>query len=187
MTMTTKDTRNSRQIVLDAIQELVSLQHAITRESLQANTGLTMHIIDDHCSRMVDEDGTLRRVRPGVYELVRGVGKMPNVYFTDIGDDNSLVIEVDDCGKLVINDARVARKIAERLSGNYAQVLMLEMKYQFGMVSQDLMLEMKQTKRELTQRITELEAEKARMQKKLAERSPQASLSFDIEDATPAR
>lgn len=187
MTITTKDTRNSRQIVLDAIQELVSLGHMITRENLQASTSLTPHIIDDHVSRMVDEEGTLRRVRPGVFELVKGIGKMPNVYFTDIGDDNSLIIEVDDCGKLVINDARVARKIAERLSGNYAQNLMLEMKYQFGMVSQDLMLELKTAKRELGQEIQELKAEKAKLMKRLAERSPQASLGFDVEDATPAR
>lgn len=182
----TKDTRNSRQIVLDAIHELAGLEHAITRENLQATTGLTQHIIDDHVSRMVDEEGTLRRVRPGVYELVKGVGKMPNVYFSDIGEDGSLVIEVDDCGKLVINDPRVARKIAERLSGNYAQNLMLEMKYQFGMVSQDLMLELKQAKRELNQKITELEADKAKLMLRLAERSPQGSLGFDVAEAASA-
>lgn len=180
-----KDTRNSRQIVLDAINELVGQEHVITRENLQATTGLTMHIIDDHVSRLVDEEGTLRRVRPGVYELARGVGKMPNVHFSDIGEDNTLIIEVDDCGKLVINDPRVARKIAERLSGNYAQVAMLEMKYQFGAVAQDLMLEMKQTKRELSQRVTELEQENAKLLLKLAERPPQASLCFDtVSDAT---
>lgn len=177
----TKDARISRQVVLDAIQELVGLQHAITRENLQATTGLTQHIIDDHVSRMVDEEGTLRRVRPGVFELVKGVGKMPNVYFTDIGEDNSLVIEVDDCGKLVINDPRVARKIAERLSGNYAQVAMLEMKHQFGVVAQDLMLEMKQAKRELAQRVTELEAANGKLMRKLAERSSQQSLGLNFE------
>ncbi|WP_284335424.1 hypothetical protein [Comamonas sp. NoAH] len=181
--MSNKDTRNSRQIVLDAINELVGQEHVITRENLQATTGLTMHIIDDHVSRMVDEEGTLRRVRPGVYELAKGIGKMPNVYFTDIGEDNSLIIEVDDCGKLVINDPRVARKIAERLSGNYAQVAMLEMKYQFGVVSQDLMLELKTAKRELTQRINDLEAEKARLLRTIAERPAQTSLSFDAVDA----
>lgn len=181
MTTPSKDTRTSRQIVLDAIAELAGLGHAITRENLQATTGLTQHIVDDNVSRMVDEEGTLRRVRPGVYELVRGIGKMPNVYFTDIGEDNSLIIEVDDCGKLVINDPRVARKIAERLSGNYAQNLMLEMKYQFGMVSQDLMLELKQAKREMSQRIAELEAENSNLARKLAERPAQSSLVLPFE------
>ncbi|MFZ7338371.1 hypothetical protein ACLS0R_19275, partial [Comamonas jiangduensis] len=74
-----------------------------------------------------------------------------------------------------------------RLSGNYAQNLMLEMKYQFGMVSQDLMLELKQAKRELNQQINELRAEKAVLLKKLTERSPQASLVFGVEDATSSR
>lgn len=187
MTMTTKDTRNSRQIVLDAIQELVGMDQFITRENLQATTGLTQHIIDDHVTRMIDDEGTLRRVRPGVYELVKSVGKMPDVHFSDLGEDGTLVIEVEDCGKLVINDPRVARKIAERLSGNYAQIAMLEMKYQFGLVSQDMMLELKAAKREMSQRITLLEAERAKMLRKLAERSPQGSLGFDVQDASPAR
>ncbi len=167
MTTLSKDTRTSRQIVLDAIAELAGLGHAITRENLQATTGLTQHIVDDNVSRMVDEEGTLRRVRPGVYELVRGIGKMPNVYFTDIGEDSSLIIEVDDCGKLVINDPRVARKIAERLSGNYAQNLMLEMKH---------------AKRELSQRIAELEAEKSNLARKLAERTTQSSLGLGFDE-----
>lgn len=184
MNITTKDTRNSRQIVLDAIQELTGMGHLLTRENLQAVAGLTNHIIDDHVTRMVDEDGTLRRVRPGVYELVRGVGKMPDVHFSDLGEDGTLVIEVEDCGKLVINDPRVARKIAERLSGSYAQVAMLEMKHQFGVVAQDLMLEMKQAKRELAQRVTELEAANGKLMRKLAERSPQASLGFEVESVT---
>lgn len=171
-------TRNSRQLILDAIQELAGLEQCITRENLQAATGLTQHIIDDHVSRMVDEDGSLRRVRPGVYELVKGMGKMPNVYFSDIGEDGSLVIEVDDCGKLVINDARVARKIAQRLAGDHQQVAMLELKYQFGLASQDLMLELKQHKRELSQRVLELEEQNKNLAMKLAERSPQQALQL---------
>ena len=177
MTTQTKDNSTSRQRVLDAIQELNSLEHAITRENLQATTGLSYHIIDDHVSRMVDEEGTLRRVRPGVYELVKGVGKMPSVHFSDL-DDGSLVIEVENCGKLVVEDQRVARKIAERLSGSYAQVAMLELKYQFGLVSQDLMLELKAAKRELSQRLSELEAENQQLKRKLAEVPAQGALAL---------
>ena len=170
MTTQTKDNRTSRQIVLDAIQELANLEHAITRENLQAATGLTLHIIDDHVSRMVDEEGTLRRVRPGVYELVKGVGRMPPVHFSDL-DDGALVIEVEGCGKLVLDDHRVMRKIAERLSGSYAQVAMLELKYQFGVVSQDLMLELIATKRELSQRLRETEEHCAQLRQQLAAKS----------------
>lgn len=90
----------------------------------------------------------------------------------------SLVIEVDDCGKLVINDARVARKIAQRLAGDHQQVAMLELKYQFGLASQDLMLELKQHKRELSQRVLELEEQNKSLAIKLAERSPQQALEL---------
>lgn len=55
----------------------------------------------------------------------------------------------------VLDDHRVTSKIAERLSESYTQVLMLEHKYLFGMVSQDLMLELKAAKRELNQRLRE--------------------------------
>ena len=171
--MTTEQTKklsHSRQIIVDSIRELTGLGHLITRQSLQEATGLTMHIIDDHVSRMIDEDGTLRRVRPGVYELVMGVGKMPSVYFSDL-DDGALVIEVDGCGKLVLDDHRVMRKIAERLSGSYAQVAMLELKYQFGLVSQDLMLELKAAKRELSQRLRETEEQCAQLRQQLAAKS----------------
>ena len=171
----TKDDRTSRQIIMDAIQELTGLGHSLTRDNLQAATGLTMHIIDDHVSRMVDVEGVLRRVRPGVYELVMGVGKMPSVHFSDL-DDGALVIEVEGCGKLVVEDQRVARKIAERLSGSYAQVAMLELKYQFGLVSQDLMLELKAAKRELSQRLAALEAENQELKLKVAERPMQGAL-----------
>ena len=168
-----KKLSRSRQIIVDAIHELTALGHLITRGNLQEATGLTLHIIDDHLSRMVDEDGTLRRVRPGVYEQVKGAGKMPSVHFSDL-DDGSLVIEVENCGKLVVEDQRVARKIAERLSGSYAQVLMLEHKYQFGMVSQDLMLELKAAKRELSQRLREAEEQCAQLRQQLAARVVQA-------------
>ena len=176
--MTTEQTKklsHSRQIIVDSIRELTGLGHLITRQSLQEATGLTMHIIDDHVSRMVDVEGVLRRVRPGVYELVMGVGKMPSVYFSDL-DDGALVIEVDGCGKLVLDDHRVMRKIAERLSGSYAQVAMLELKYQFGLVSQDLMLELKAAKRELSQRLAALEAENQALKLKVAEVPVQGAL-----------
>ncbi len=175
MTTQTKDDRTSRQTIMDAIQELTGLGHSLTRDNLQAATGLTMHIIDDHVSRMVDVEGVLRRVRPGVYELVMGVGKMPSVHFSDL-DDGALVIEVEGCGKLVVEDQRVARKIAERLSGSYAQVAMLELKYQFGLVSQDLMLELKAAKRELSQRLAALEAENQALKLKVAEVPVQGAL-----------
>ena len=175
MTTQKKDDRTSRQTIIDAIQELTGLGHALTRDNLQAATGLTMHIIDDHVSRMVDVEGVLRRVRPGVYELVMGVGKMPSVHFSDL-DDGALVIEVEGCGKLVVEDQRVARKIAERLSGSYAQVAMLELKYQFGLVSQDLMLELKAAKRELSQRLAALEAENQALKLKVAEVPMQGAL-----------
>ena len=73
------DRRTSRQIIWDAIQEMAALGQAITRKTLQEVTGLTYHIVDDHVSRFVDEDGTLRRVVDGVFELVKGYDARTNL------------------------------------------------------------------------------------------------------------
>lgn len=184
MTITTKDTRTSRQIVIDAIQELAALNQGITRKRLQEATGLTYHIIDDHVSRMVDEDGTLRRVEAGVFELVKGYEAPRPVYFADL-DDGSTVIEVGD-QKMVLWP-RETRMVAKRLAGDMQQLATLQLSRDVGAMAQGLELEMRAQKRDMNQLINEQKEEIAKLKLKLAQRSPQFNLGFDVEDATPAR
>ena len=85
----------STQRVLDAVRDLRELDQIATRETVAELTGLKMGIVDDRLRALVD-DGKLKRLLRGVYELVerfpepRAISKtvLPNgavVY--DIGDD----------------------------------------------------------------------------------------------------
>lgn len=175
MTNTTKDNRNNRQIVLDAIHELAALEQGITRKRLQELTGLTYHIVDDHVSRMVDEEGTLRRVEAGVFELVKGYDAPRTVYFADL-DDGSTVIEVGD-QKMVLWP-RETRAVAKRLAGDMQQLAILQLSRDVGAVAQDLALEMRAQKRDMHQLINDQKEEIAKLKLQLAQRSPQQTLAL---------
>lgn len=58
--------RSSTQIVLDALRDLHQQEQIVTRETLQAFTGLKLPIIDDRIRALV-EDGLAIRVQRGVF------------------------------------------------------------------------------------------------------------------------
>ncbi|RYF59452.1 MAG: hypothetical protein EOO27_09185, partial [Comamonadaceae bacterium] len=58
--------RSSTSIVMDAVEELHSLEQVVTRETLADFTGLKMTIVDDRIGVLID-DGQVHRVRNGVY------------------------------------------------------------------------------------------------------------------------
>ena len=59
----------STQRVLDAVRDLRELDQIATRETVAELTGLKMGIVDDRLRALVD-DGKLKRVLRGIYELV---------------------------------------------------------------------------------------------------------------------
>ena len=59
----------STQRVLDAVRDLRELDQIATRETVAELTGLKMGIVDDRLRALVD-DGKLKRLLRGVYELV---------------------------------------------------------------------------------------------------------------------
>lgn len=59
----------STQRVLDAVLDLRELDQIATRETVAELTGLKMGIVDDRLRALVD-DGKLKRLLRGVYELV---------------------------------------------------------------------------------------------------------------------
>ena len=60
---------NSTEQVYAAVQELREQGQIATRESVMELTGLKLSIVDDRLRALVD-DGRLRRLIRGVYELV---------------------------------------------------------------------------------------------------------------------
>lgn len=167
------DDRSTRQIIWDHIQEMASLGQAITRQRLMELTGKSYHVIDDHVSRMIGEEGILRRIVDGVYEVVKARGAPRPVYFTDL-DDGDTVIEVGN-QKLVV-DPRELRVIAIRTQGNAMQHSNLQLQHDVGMLAHDLQLQMAAQRREMAARIKELEGEVKALRGRKMEPSPQMDL-----------
>lgn len=166
------ETRTSRQIIWDAIQEMAALGQTITRKRLQEMTDLTYHIVDDHVSRMVDEEGTLRRVLDGVYELVKGYDAPRPVSITDL-DDGQTIIEVGDQEMRLW--PREVRKLANRLEGDAKKLATLQLQQDIALSTQGLQLEFRAVQREMAARIKEQEETIKRLQQQLAERPVQAA------------
>lgn len=85
----------STERIFSAVRELRAAEQIATRETVAALTGLKLSIVDDRLRTLVD-DGRLKRLIRGVYELVeaypapRAISKtvLPNGYVKyDIGDD----------------------------------------------------------------------------------------------------
>lgn len=52
---------------------------------------ISFHVVDDHVSRMIEVEGTLRRVVSGVFEMVKGYLAPRPVYFSDLDDGQTLL------------------------------------------------------------------------------------------------
>lgn len=90
--------------IFDAVRELRSLEQIATRETVADLTGLKLSVVDDRLRTLVD-DGKLKRLLRGVYELVetypetRAISKtvLPTGYVKyDIGDEVITLTPVED-------------------------------------------------------------------------------------------
>lgn len=167
------DRRTSRQIIWDAIQEMAAMGQAITRKTLQEVTGLTYHIVDDHVSRFVDEDGTLRRVVDGVFELVKGYDAPRPVSVTDL-DDGQTIIEVGDQEMRLW--PREVRKVAMRLAGEAQQLATMQLQHDVALATQGLQLEFRAVQREMAARIKGQQEEINRLRRQVADAGTQQAL-----------
>lgn len=167
------DRRTSRQIIWDAIQEMAAMGQAITRKTLQEVTGLTYHIVDDHVSRFVDEDGTLRRVVDGVFELVKGYDAPRPVSVTDL-DDGQTIIEVGD--QEIRLWPREVRKVAMRLAGEAQQMATMQLQHDVALATQGLQLEFRAVQREMAARIKVQQEEINRLRRQVADAGTQQAL-----------
>lgn len=78
--------------VFDAVRELRGLDQIATRETVGELTGLKMAVVDDRLRTLVD-DGKLKRLLRGVYELVEEYPASRNISKT-ILDSGYVMIEI---------------------------------------------------------------------------------------------
>lgn len=137
------------QIIWDTIQDLRTNGQAISRQRLMELTGLNYTKVDDHVSRWI-EDGRMRRVIDGVYEVVDPMPEPRAVSTTDLPDGMTL-IEVGDQELRLW--PREVRALGLRLVGNAMQFAQLQTQHDMGA----LLAEATVRNRALADRVADLE------------------------------
>jgi hypothetical protein len=103
----------TRERIWHAAQELASVGRCFTRQRLAQLCGLAFSIIDDHVDRLI-EDGMIRRIRHGVFEVVPQFESDGPISLTVL-DDTRVKLEVGDV-VLTLSPAG-ARTAAKMLAG----------------------------------------------------------------------
>ena len=113
---------SSTDQIYTAVQELRELGQEATRHTIAQLTGLKMTVVDDRLRALVD-DGRLRRLLRGVYELVE-VFPPPRTTYAGITQSGMVKVEVgDDVWTLTPSEAR---RVARVLGGFAEDARILE-------------------------------------------------------------
>lgn len=131
--------------IFDAVRELRSLEQIATRESVAELTGLKLSVVDDRLRTLVD-DGRLKRLLRGIYELVecypeaRVISKtvLPGGYVKwDIGNEVLTLTPAED------------RTIAMMGMGAAGQAIMIQSTNQHLYLATELAAKVEKLEREL--------------------------------------
>lgn len=133
------------QIIWETMQSLRDDGQIISRQRLMELTGLTFTKIDDHVSRWVD-DGRLRRVVDGVFELVDSLPEPRAVSVTDLHDGQTLIEVGDQQMRLWPTEIRA---LGLRLVGSAMQFAQLQTQHDMGYVVADLTVRLRSMANEL--------------------------------------
>lgn len=166
---TTSTPKATGQIIWDTILALRDAGQAISRQRLMELSGLRYTLVDDHISRWIEE-GRLRRVIDGVYELTDPVPEPRGVSVTDLHNGQIMI----ECGDQVVHlwTAEV-RSLSRQLGGFALQFAQLQTQHDMGA----LLAEATVRNRALADRIGDLEREiRAMKQQMETQATPQLSL-----------
>ncbi len=132
--MTSRPEKSTTDQVYAAVQELREQEQIATRDTVATLTGLKMTIVDDRLRTLVDE-GRLRRLIRGVYELVQAYPP-PRPMFFGILADGFVKLEVGE--DVLTLSPQEARRIARGLSGMAEDARMLESTREHMFMVQDV-------------------------------------------------
>jgi hypothetical protein len=85
--------RTSRQLVYQAIADLCAANRQASRKAISDVTDLAMSIVDDHVKNLKD-DGLIRLVVPGIFELVDQT--VDRAVFGGMVPDGKFKLEIGD-------------------------------------------------------------------------------------------
>lgn len=133
-TSTSTTTIPSTQRVYDAVAELRALEQTATRETVAELTGLKLSIVDDRLGALVD-DGRLKRVLRGVYEMVETFPPARAISQTVI-PGGWVKLEVGD--DVLTLTPRECRAVARMLSGAAEDARVIESTNQHMVLATEL-------------------------------------------------
>lgn len=135
----------STERIFQAVRDLREVDQIATRETVAELTGLKLSVVDDRLRTLVD-DGRLRRLLRGVYEMVE-VFPPPRNTYAGIMQDGMVKVEVgDDVWTLTPNEAR---RVARVLGGFAEDARILESSRAHLFLATELAAKVEKLEREL--------------------------------------
>ncbi len=142
---TAQDAKSNSQRIWDAVVDLYDQEQVVTRETLANVTGLRMSIIDDHVSRLVDNE-QLRRVRAGVFVPIPRY-EPPRPVTCTMTSDGFLVLELGD--KVWVLQPKEARMVGALTAGQFMQLSTIQLGHDNNFLVNEVRRELNQLKRDL--------------------------------------
>ena len=143
--MTEPRRRSSTEVVFESVEDLHAQEQLVTRETIEAMTGLKLAIIDDRLSHLVDV-GRVRRVQRGVYTPMTTHAPARLITRT-ILPDGGTVLEIGDC--VVQLTPRESRMIGELMAGAGQQFAAIKLGESAHAIAADLAAKVRRLEREI--------------------------------------
>ena len=131
--------------IYDAVRELRSLEQIATRETVAELTGLKLSVVDDHLRALVD-DGRLKRLLRGIYELVEAYPASRAISKTIVGN-GYVKIEIGD--QLLTLTPSEDRDLAMLQAGAAGQAILINSTTQHLYLATELAAKVEKLEREL--------------------------------------
>lgn len=131
--------------IYDAVRELRSLEQIATRETVAELTGLKLSVVDDRLRALVD-DGRLKRLLRGIYELVEAYPASRAISKTIVGN-GYVKIEIGD--QLLTLTPSEDRDLAMLQAGAAGQAVLINSTNQHLYLATELAAKVEKLEREL--------------------------------------
>lgn len=131
--------------IYDAVRELRSLEQIATRETVAELTGLKLSVVDDRLRALVD-DGKLKRLLRGIYELVEAYPASRAISKTIVGN-GYVKIEIGD--QLLTLTPSEDRDLAMLQAGAAGQAVLINSTNQHLYLATELAAKVEKLEREL--------------------------------------
>lgn len=131
--------------IYDAVRQLRSLEQIATRETVAELTGLKLSVVDDRLRALVD-DGRLKRLLRGIYELVESYPASRAISKTIVGN-GYVKIEIGD--QLLTLTPSEDRDLAMLQAGAAGQAILINSTTQHLYLATELAAKVEKLEREL--------------------------------------